>query len=254
MKLLIPWPGGKTRLASTLLPMFPEHTCYVEPFAGAAALLFARPEPARSEVINDINGELVRMYRCVAHHLDEFVRQFRWALSSREMFHWAQMQNVETLTDIQRGARFFYLQQLAFAGKVEGQTFGYATTAPAGLNLLRIEEALSAAHLRLARVTIENQPWRAMFKRYDRAHTFFFCDPPYWETMGYGVEFGLAEYEALAEAMRKAKGKVLLTVNDHPKMREVFAGFRLDQVPIRYSTGNRTGKPKQSFELILRNW
>lgn len=254
MKPLIPWPGGKSRLASTLLPMFPEHTCYVEPFAGAAALLFARPEPARCEVINDINGELVRMYRCVAHHLDEFVRQFRWALSSREMFRWAQLQDVETLTDIQRGARFFYLQQLAFGGRVAGQTFGYSTTAAPGLNLLRVEEALSAAHLRLSRVTIEQQPWQAIFDRYDRPHSFFFCDPPYWDTMGYGVEFGLPEYEALAERMRSVAGKVLLTVNDHPKMREVFAGFRRTRATIRYSVGNRTGKPKTSGELILRNW
>lgn len=254
MKPLIPWPGGKTRLASTLLPLFPPHTCYVEPFAGAAALLFAREEPAQAEVINDINGDLVRMYRCVAHHLEEFVRQFRWALSSREMFRWAQLQNVDTLTDIQRGARFFYLQQLSFAGKVQGQTFGYSTTGAPGLNLLRIEEALSASHLRLARVTIEQQPWQAMFDRYDRPHTFFFCDPPYWETEGYGVEFGLPEYEALAERMRAAKGKVLLTVNDHPTMRQVFRGLRTKKAAIRYSMGNRTAKPKTSTELIIRNW
>ncbi len=254
MKPLIPWPGGKTRLASSLLPLFPEHTCYVEPFAGAAALLFARPEPAAVEVINDLNGELVRMYRCVAHHLEEFVRQFRWALSSREMFRWLQLQHLETLTDIQRGARFFYLQQLSFAGKVEGQTFGYSTTSPPGLNLLRIEEALSAAHLRLARVTIEHQPWAAMFDRYDRPHSFFFCDPPYWETQGYGIEFGLDQYEALAQRMRSAKGKVLLTVNDHPKMRSVFGEFTRSRASIRYSMGNRTGKPKTSSELIVRNW
>lgn len=254
MKPLIPWPGGKSRLASTLLPLFPEHTCYVEPFAGTAALLFARAEPARCEVINDINGELVRMYRCVAHHLDEFVRQFRWALSSREIFHWAQLQNVETLTDIQRGARFFYLQQLAFAGKAHGQTFGYSTTGAPGLNILRIEETLSAGHLRLAKVTIEQQPWQAIFDRYDRPHTFFFCDPPYWETEGYGMEFGLAEYQALAERMRTVAGKVLLTVNDHPTMREVFKGFRRSKASIRYSRGNRTGKPKPSTELIFMNW
>lgn len=254
MKPIIPWPGGKTRLAKTLLPLFPDHTCYVEPFAGAAALLFARPEPARVEVLNDINGDLIRLYRCIQHHLDEFVRQFRWALVSREMFRWLEQQHLDGLTDIQRAARFFYLQRASYAGRVDGRTFGYATTAKPGLNLIRIEEALSEAHLRLAQVTIEHLPWAEVLERYDRPHTLFFCDPPYWQTQGYGVEFGLDQYVDLANRMRAAAGKVLLTVNDHPAMREVFGGFRTQRATIRYSMGNRQKKPETSGELIIRNW
>lgn len=156
---IIPWPGGKRRILKHLLSDIPEHTSYVEAFAGGAALLLAK-QPAAAEVLNDLNGELVRLYRCVQHHLDELVRQFRWALSSREMFRWAQMQQPETLTDIQRAARFYYLQRLTFGAKVSSQTFGVSAAAPARLNLLRMEEDLSQAHLRLARVTIECLPWR----------------------------------------------------------------------------------------------
>ena len=83
---IIPWPGGKRKLLRHLYPHFPSHECYVEAFAGGAAALLLRPYPAPVEVLNDINGELVRMYRCVRHHLDEFVRMFRWSLVSREMF------------------------------------------------------------------------------------------------------------------------------------------------------------------------
>ncbi|PXB82110.1 restriction endonuclease subunit M, partial [Pseudomonas aeruginosa] len=79
----------------------------------------------------------------VQNHLEEFVRQFKWALSSRQVFKWLQMTRPETLTDIQRAARFYYLQQSAFGGRVDGQTFGTATTTPPGLNLLRLEETLS---------------------------------------------------------------------------------------------------------------
>ncbi len=57
----IPWIGGKRRLAKTILPLFPKHTCCVEPFCGAAALFFMK-EPVEVEVLNDINGELVNMY------------------------------------------------------------------------------------------------------------------------------------------------------------------------------------------------
>jgi DNA adenine methylase len=146
---IIPWMGGKRRLADRLVPLFPDHECYVELFSGGAALFFLKPQIARCEVLNDINGELVNLYRVVQHHLEEFVRQFKWALSSREVFKWMQASPTEPMTDIQRAARFYYLQHHAFGGKVAGQTFGTATTGPA-INLCRIEESLSAAHLRLS--------------------------------------------------------------------------------------------------------
>lgn len=149
-KPFLPWVGGKRRLAPHILPLFPEHVCYVEPFCGAAALFFLK-EPSKVEVLNDVNGELVNLYRVVQRHLEEFVRQFKWALSSREIYRWMKITPSETLTDIQRAARFFYLQRLGFGGKVDGQTFGTATTSPPRLNLLRIEEDLSEAHLRLSR-------------------------------------------------------------------------------------------------------
>lgn len=91
----------------------------------------------------------------VQHHIEEFVRQFKWALTSREVFRWLSDTPVHTLTDIQRAARFYYLQQNCFGGRVEGRTFGTATTSPPGLNLLRIEETLSAADLRLSGAYIE---------------------------------------------------------------------------------------------------
>lgn len=246
---IVPWIGGKRRLARVLIPRFPEHRCYVEIFAGGAALFFLR-EPAKVEVLNDINGELVNLYRVVQHHLEEFVRQFKWALSSREIFRWLQDTPTETLTDVQRAARFFYLQHQAFGGKVAGQNWGIATTAPS-INLLRIEERLSDAHLRLQGVYVERLDWRECMRRYDRAHTFFYLDPPYWQTVGYGVPFELAEYERLAEAMRALKGKAILSVNDHPDMRRVFAGFHVESVTIAYTVAAAGSGRKPRRELIV---
>jgi DNA adenine methylase len=248
----IVWPGGKRRLAARIIGMLPDHRCYVEPFAGAAAVLFAK-EPSAAEVLNDSMGELVNLYRVVQHHLDEFVRQFRWALASRKMFDWAQLQVPDTLTDIQRAARFFYLQQSSFGGKVVGRTFGTSATAPAKFNLLRIEETLSEAHLRLARVTIENRHWLECVECYDRDETVFFLDPPYWQTQGYGGAFGIEQYQALADALAHLKGKALLTINDHPDMRETFARFAFERVDVTYTIGGR-GKAKKVGELIIRNW
>lgn len=243
--------GGKRRLADLLIPRFPPHTCYVEVFAGGAALYFLRP-PAEVEVINDINGELVSLYRVVKNHLEEFVRQFKWALSSREVFKWIQDTPPETLTDVQRAARFYYLQHQAFGGKVEGQTWGTATTMPP-VNLLRIEEQLSAAHLRLTNTYIERLHWRECMRRYDRPHTFFYLDPPYWQTEGYGVPFPFEEYVAMAEVMRSLKGKAMLSINDHPQIREVFAGFHMETLDIAYSVGGGANQVDRK-ELVIWSW
>ncbi|MDH1211143.1 DNA adenine methylase [Pseudomonas chengduensis] len=249
---IIPWIGGKRRLADRIFPLFPRHSCYVEPFAGGAALFFLRPVPAEVEVLNDVNGDLVNLYRVVQHHLEEFVRQFKWALSSRQVFKWLQETRPETLTDIQRAARFYYLQQSAFGGRVDGQSYGTATTQPPGLNLLRIEEALSAAHLRLSNTYIEHLSWAECIRRYDRPHTLFYCDPPYWQTEGYGVPFGFEQYEEMAELIGRIKGKAIISLNDHPDIRRVFGRYHIESTDITYTVGG--GKGQQAREVLIFSW
>lgn len=250
---IIPWIGGKRRLAKQILPVFPDHECYVEPFCGAAALFFMKA-PAASDVINDVNGELVNLYRVVKNHLEEFVRQFKWALSSRQIFKWMQITPAETLTDIQRAARFYYLQKMAFGGKVENQTFGTATTSRPRLNLLRLEEDLSAAHLRLSQTYIEHLNWVECVRKYDRPHTLFYVDPPYWGTQGYGVDFGLNEYAKMAELARAIKGKMVISVNDIPEMREAFEGLPNERLEISYTVGASGRGRAKVGELLIRNF
>ncbi|MEM0538137.1 DNA adenine methylase [Enterobacter sp. FUJ80071] len=249
---IVPWIGGKRRLAKHILPLFPAHTCYVEPFCGAAALYFLKT-PSKIEVINDINGELVNLYRVVKHHLEEFVRQFKWALVSRQIYKWLQDTPEETLTDIQRAARFYYLQKQAFGGKVADHTFGTSTTSAPRFNLLRIEEELSMAHLRLSRTLIEHLDWNQCIERYDRPHTLFYCDPPYWGTEGYGVEFGLENYDHMAELARSTKGKMIISVNDIPEMRQSFNGLNIQTVDISYNL-KVTGKATPRKELVICNF
>lgn len=146
------------------------------------------------------------------------------------------------------------LQHHTFAGKVTAQTFGTATTGPA-INLLRIEENLSAAWQRLSRTYVENLGWLECAERYDRAHTFHYMDPPYWQTAGYGVDFPFENYERVADFMRRCKGKVMVSINDHPDIRRVFEGFHFECLDIRYSNANqRKGKAEVTGELVIMNW
>ena len=243
--------GGKRRLAKYIIPLFPEHHTYVEPFCGGAGLFFYKPE-APVEVLNDINGDLVNLYRVIKHHLEEFIRHFKWALVSRQEFMTFKKMDPTTLTDIQRATRFYYLQKMAFGSKPTSQTFGISAVSPPKLNLLRIEEDLSQAHLRLSRTYIEHLSWEACVTRYDRPDTLLYMDPPYWGTSGYGIEFPLTEYDRMATLAKTIKGKMIISVNDIREMRETFKGLNMDKVGINYTVG--TSNKKRSSELIIRNW
>lgn len=247
------WVGGKSKLTSTIIPLIPDHKCYVEAFAGAAWMLF-RKEPVKVEVINDINGDLVTLYRVIQNHLEEFVRYFKWVLVSRE--EWDRLQRVDesTLTDIQRAARFYYLLRNAFGAKIVGQCFGVANSSPPRLNLLRLEEDLSQAHLRLSRVQIENLPYQDLIRRYDGEHVFFYCDPPYWNCendYGKGL-FDKTDFVTLRDALASAKGKWLVSINNVPQIRELFADFHIREAKTSYSISSHKNVPVT--ELLITNY
>ena len=251
-KPIIPWIGGKRKLADKILPLFPEHQCYVEPFCGAAALFFVKPE-SPVEILNDINGDLVNLYRIVKFHLEELYRQFKWALTSRQNWEWLKATPSIVLTDIQRAARFLYLQKLAFGGKVDGQSFGTATTSRPRFNLLTLEQDLTEAHFRLCNTTIEHLPWEKVVERYDRPHTLFYCDPPYWKTEGYGVEFEWEQYIKIRDLARSIKGQMVWSINGHPDIRKLFKDFPVVEVEYQYTVGGATAQCN-CVELIYGNW
>ena len=117
---------------------------------------------------------------------------------------------------------------------------------------MRIEENLSAAHLRLTNTFIEHVTWQDCIVRYDRPHTFFYIDPPYWQTEGYGIPFGFAQYEQLAEVIGAIKGKAIISLNDHQDMRKIFARYPMETTDIQYIVGG--GKGSAANELLIFSW
>jgi len=249
----IAWVGGKSQLTDTIIPLIPEHKGYVEVFAGAAWLLF-RKEPSKSEIINDLNGDLVRLYRVLQHHLEEFLRYFKWVLISREAFDRLKKVDPNTLTDIQRAARFYYLVKCGFGARVDNPSFGIGSTQAPRLNLVRIEEELSAAHLRLSRVFVDNRPYADCIKRFDKPTTFFYVDPPYYDCEDYYGKgmFAKADFVKLHELLSNVKGKWLMSINDVPYIRALFKDFEIREVATTYSMA--AGKRKDVSELLIANY
>lgn len=187
------------------------------------------------------------------NHLDEFLRQFKWLLSSREWWEdWNRQQNAGGLTDIQRAARYYYLQRLCFGGRVKNRTFGTNQMHRPQINLLRIEEELSEVHLRLATVSIENLPWHEFIQRYDKPKTIFYLDPPYYKLPYYKHNLELEDYQHIAQILSNIKTRFILSLNDHPDIRKTFKNFNIKPVTIKYSVSK--GKQIAGKELLITNY
>lgn len=254
MQSILAYVGGKSLLANKIIPLIPPHHCYCEVFAGAAWLLFKK-ERSKVEIINDINLDLVTLYRVIQNHLDEFIRYFRWILVSREEFERFKVANPEILTDIQRAVRFYYLLKCGYGAKIKSPVFSISTTAHPRLNLLRIEEELSEGHLRLSQVYIENKGYQYILERFDKEDTFFYLDPPYYGFENYygdGI-FDRADFAELAGILHTLKGRFILSINDTPEIREIFKGFAVEKVTTRYGLQSGT-KKKEITELLISNY
>lgn len=124
------------------------------------------------------------------------------------------------------------------------------------LKINRYYSAYILEHLkeRLKNTYIENLSFEEIFKKYDRPYSFHFCDPPYFETDGYDAEFEESEHLKLRDILVNIQGKFLLTINDHPTVREWYQDFNFIETVVNYSVSkDQTGRGRYK-ELIIRNY
>ena len=276
-----PWLGGKRNLASRIVALIERvpHAVYAEPFVGRSApghrsggpmsarsarsarigpgggIFLRRRLRPRAEVINDFGRDIATLFRILQRHYPQFLEVMRFQLTTRAEFERLVATDPATLTDLERAARFLYLQRTAFGGKVSGRNFGVSRDRPARFNLTTLESMLEDVHARLAGVTIECLDFAEFIRRYDGADTLFYLDPPYWGSEGdYGKAlFSRDDFARLAESLAAIRGRFLMSINDTPEIRGIFGRFDLTEVRTTYSVGNRSGGGGERAELIVAN-
>jgi DNA adenine methylase len=223
------WVGGKSRLRKPIIDLLPEHTCYVEPFCGAAWVLFGKP-PSEVEVINDLDQDLITFFRVVKEKPEELIASFEWELVARAEFERLANLDPTHLTDIQRAHRFYYLIMAGWGGELNYPRFATSITDGGHGNRLigaleTLTDRLRPVHERLHTVIIENLEWRACLARYDRPSTVMYLDPPY-PGNGCNYAHNMRDWEAhhaLAERLNQTQCKWILSSYDIPEIRELFA-------------------------------
>lgn len=250
-----PYLGGKRLLSKTIIIRINKtpHDGYAEPFVGMGGVFLRRGLQPKTEVINDINGEVANLFRILQRHYPQFMETLRFQITSRREFERLSKTNPATLTDLERAARFLYLQRLAFGGKVKGQTFGVVPSGTARFNLLKLGPQLEEIHERLSGVVIENMDWMEFIRRYDRPGMLFYLDPPYWGNeadYGKGV-FDREDFSKMAEFLLGLQGTYIMSLNAHPDVRRTFAQCLIEEVDCTYSVGGGQAS-KAVKEVIIR--
>lgn len=244
--------GGKRILGRRLADRIAQvpHATYAEPFIGMGGGFFRRTARPKMEVVNDVSEDVVTLLRVLQRHYQAFVDMLRWRFAARAEFERLLAVDPSTCTDLERAARFLYLQRNAFGGKVVGRSFGVSLGQPSRFRLSTLEPMLQDVHDRLDGVVIERLPYADFIGRYDRADTLFYLDPPYAGGEGdYGEGvFTPADFDRLGALLSALQGRFILSINDTPAMRRAFADFRVEPVELSYSV---SGKRTPARELII---
>lgn len=250
MNSFISWIGGKKLLRKKILEQFPNpdsYNRYIEVFGGAGWLLFSKDKHAPMEVFNDVNGELINLYRVVKYHPEALQKELEWLLMSREQFFDELNRNTRGMTDIQRAARFFCMIKESFGA--DCKSFGVRTR-----DMQKAVDYLKEVSDRLNRVVIENQDFERLIKTYDRPGALFYLDPPYYEAEKYYPDrFNPEDHIRMKKCLGDLKGKFILSYNDCPQIRELYNGFTIIEVDRLDNLVNKI-ESRRYKELIIKNF
>lgn len=249
MNSFIKWIGGKKALRKRIIAEFPQELeRYIEVFGGAGWVLFGKEQHAKFEVFNDIDGDLINLYRCIKYHTPALQEELRHILHSRELFKdFISQMKSEGLTDIQRAARYFVIIRSSFGADRRS----FAT----GISEITTKiDYLSEIQKRLSRVIIENRDFENLIKTYDRKNALFYLDPPYYAAEKfYNSDFSQSDHVRLHDTLKNIKGKFVLSYNADKYIMKLYEGFNI--IPVeRLNTLSSATNNKIYKEVIIKNF
>lgn len=258
-----PYYGAKGRLASQIVDLMPRHRVYVEPFAGSAAVLFAKPA-APVEIVNDLDRNVVAFFRVLRDAPNDLIRALRYTPYARDEFAAADLAE-DGITDLERARRFFVRTTQGHNAAGSGGRAGWSngirakhTDATATRNLV---ERLDQVADRLRAVVVDHRDALEVIASHDAEDTVFYLDPPYLsETRTCGRDYaheadGDDFHRALAEGLREVSGTVLLSGYPSALYDELYAGWDRIEVAVHRAATNSRGRTDvpRGIEVVWSN-
>lgn len=256
MNSFMSWLGGKKALRDdVIIRMPPFYDKYIEVFGGAGWVLFRKTPENEAEVFNDFNSNLVNLYRCVRDNPAKLKYKLRYVLNSREDFRWLVFLHKKGIFtrfhDYDRAAKFYQLIRYSYGSALDS----FASQPHSIWNDFPL---IDMASRRLQKVIIENQDFEVLIKHYDSPGSFFYCDPPYYATESYYKDVGFTknDHVRLRDTLSKIKGKFLVSYNDCPEIRELWAyeGIHIESVSRMDNFKQRYSGGAMYNELFISNY
>ena len=258
----IKWVGGKSRLRKYIIPLIPEHSCYVDVFGGAGWVLFGK-EPSSVEILNDIDQELINFFRIVKHQPEALIESFEWELVSRAEFNRLAGLDLSELNEIQRAHRFFYIIMAGWGGELNYPRFATSISDGGHGNRLfgaikRLRKRIEPVHERLQTVIIENLTWQECVDKYDRDKVVMYLDPPY-PSNGANYKHNMrswGEHQELAERLSKTTCQWMLSSYNNAEVRELYDGYYFTPIKSFSGMANKKNGTSRTLndELIITNF
>lgn len=259
IKTPITYYGGKQKLLSTILSKIPEHTLYCEPFLGGAAVFFGK-EQSKVEVINDTNKELMNFYRVCKERFLDLQMLVRITLHSRSAHADAKTinDNPHLFTDVQRAWAVWVLSSQSFCAKLDGP-WGYdrakrTTSAKVSNKREQFTEDLA---IRLQGTQLECADALYVIQSRDSAESFFYCDPPYYNSdCGHYDGYTIEDFERLLRTLAKIQGKFLLSSYPSPTLLKHARkkNWHMWSLESGVSVNAKSGYLKRKVEVLTANY
>lgn len=260
LKTPITYYGGKQNLISTILPLFPMHQTYIEPFVGGGAVFWAK-RPSEVEVINDYNRELINFYEVCQNEFIELEKMVRISLHSRSLHADASVMynNPHLFTRIQRAWAVWVLSSQSFSSMLDG-TWGYdVIKGTTSRKISKKRDSFTEEYaIRLQNVQIENTDALRVIRSRDYENAFHYCDPPYFNSdCGHYDGYSIDDFEELLKTLSSLKGKFLMSSYPSDILTKYSKqnGWYTRKVEQTVSVANGTGGAgKKKIEVLTANY
>ncbi|WP_273756355.1 DNA adenine methylase [Bartonella sp. MM73XJBT] len=251
---LFAWMGGKHHLRKKIIPILNniDHKTYVEPFLGSG-VIFLNKRPAKYSVINDLNGEITNLFQCVQNDFDALAKRLEWFVCSRQLFFELASIAPESLSKVERAARFLFLQRCVMYGKKDYASFSFGKKRKVSFNPEKLLSRMRRVRQKLLDTTILNLSWERVVELFDAPDSLFYLDPPYFLKKKYysSGNFDENDFESMAKILKGVEGKFVLSLNDCDAVREIFKDFDFLEVETLWVCGMAKKTPRK--EVLIHN-
>lgn len=240
-------PGNKRRIAQAILPHFPEHDTYIEPFFGAGGLFFSKPK-ARHNIVNDMDSEVYNLFKVIVDRRAEL--EAFWSVMPVHEDLWKYWKANPEGNPIRKAARFLLFSNFSFMGRMTTQCFGQSNA------YQLVAERIKQVHDQLRGVQLMNCDFRKVLSRISirpgsEQRVFIYCDPPYLDTKGGNYEgFSQQDCDDLFAGLLASGFRFAVSEFDHPYILALAERHHLNVIEL----GQRQNMKNRRMEILITNY